>query len=180
MKTARLFIAALYLHLALSIAAPVGILILNWQREEFSEGGKLLVLSWLAGTVLAVVLGWICAVMGFVARHQRHMGRLVSGWRLLKMKTIPFYVLYFVWSGVVCGALIISSRGALLPLLLIPAGLVCLFVFQSGCLGLALVHTMRRHGDGPSLFHYPGQILPVLDVVSTLFLMRSLHVDNIN
>ena len=32
MKTARLFIAALYLHLALSIAAPVGILILNWQR----------------------------------------------------------------------------------------------------------------------------------------------------
>ena len=156
MKTARLFIAALYLHLALSIAAPVGILILNWQREEFSEGGKLLVLSWLAGTVLAVVLGWICAVMGFVARHQRHMGRLVSG------------------------ALIISSRGALLPLLLIPAGLVCLFVFQSGCLGLALVHTMRRHGDGPSLFHYPGQILPVLDVVSTLFLMRSLHVDNIN
>lgn len=180
MKTARLFLIGMYLHLALSIAAPVGILVLDWRNSVPSFWSKVLGLCYFAGAVLALLLGWLCVIMGLVASHQRHMGRLVTGWRMLKLKSIPFHILNFLWSGAVLALFIMASRGPLYLLAAVPMAIACVFVFQSGCLGIALVHTMRRHGDGPTFLHYLGQILPVADVVSTLFLLRTLHVDNIN
>ncbi len=178
MKTARLFFVGMYLHLALSIVTHIGFLVLDGNTNEWSR--RMLACVYLLEAVLAALAGWICVVMGVVASGQRHMGRLVMGWRLLKLKTIPFYVLNFLWSAAVWGVFIITRQSVPIPLLAVPLGLTCLFVFQSGCLGISLVHTMRRHGDGPSALHYLGQILPLADIVSTLFLLRVLHVDNIN
>lgn len=180
MKTAKLFLVGMYLYLALSAVTSLGLLILDWHGGAWSPAGGILACVYLLAALLTALAGCVCAVMGFVANRQRHMGRLVMGWRTLKLKTIPFYILHFLWNAAIGGYFMIASRMSLLPLLALPAGLTCLFVFQSGCLGIALVHTMRRHGDGPSVLHYLGQLLPVADVVSTLFLLRVLHVDNIN
>ena len=89
MKTARLFIAALYLHLALSIAAPVGILLWKlWglvvnigEEKVFTEENirSLRIISWMCFAVAAVTLAsvWYYLFWGIAAGLMVFMGLLI-------------------------------------------------------------------------------------------------------
>lgn len=100
MKTAKLFLAGMYLHLVLSVAAPIGILYLGW------------------------------------------------------------------------GALVAASRGIFILLVPIPICLTWLMVVQSGVTGWLYIRCLRESGEDAAILHSVCQFIPVLDVLSTLLLLR--------
>ena len=99
---------------------------------------------------------------------------LEKSWILLKIKTIPFYVLNFIYGLAYTVTLIGASRGMVVLLifpLLIPIWYTCAFIVQSGFFGAANVAMLRKkYGDNISLIHYVLQFIPVLDVLSTIIL----------
>ena len=100
------------------------------------------------------------------------MARLLSGWRALKLGAIPFYILNFLWSVLVWGALVTASRGTFILLVPIPICLTWLMVVQSGVTGWLYIRCLRESGEDAAILHSVCQFIPVLDVLSTLLLLR--------
>lgn len=172
MKTAKLFLAGMYVHLLLSAAAPIGILYLGWNKKGWNRSNAALLLSFLLMTGLVQLLGWIHAGASISAYRRNDMARLRSGWRMLKLGAIPFYILNFIWSSLAWGALVAASRGTLLPLVPIPIGVTWLMVIQSGVTGWLYIRCLRESGEDAAILHSVCQFIPVLDVLSTLLLLR--------
>ncbi|WP_300862729.1 DUF6652 family protein [uncultured Oscillibacter sp.] len=172
MKTAKLFLAGMYVHLLLSAAAPIGILYLGWEKKGWNRSNAALLLSFLLMTGLVQLLGWIHAGASISAYRRNDMARLRSGWRMLKLGAIPFYILNFIWSSLAWGALVAASRGTLLPLVPIPIGVTWLMVIQSGVTGWLYIRCLRESGEDAAMLHSVCQFIPVLDVSSTLLLLR--------
>nr|WP_325301692.1 DUF6652 family protein [uncultured Oscillibacter sp.] len=172
MKTAKLFLAGMYVHLLLSAAAPIGILYLGWEKKGWNRSNAALLLSFLLMTGLVQLLGWIHAGASISAYRRNDMARLRSGWRTLKLGAIPFYILNFIWSSLAWGALVAASRGTLLPLVPIPIGVTWLMVIQSGVTGWLYIRCLRESGEDAAILHSVCQFIPVLDVLSTLLLLR--------
>lgn len=172
MKTAKLFLAGMYVHLLLSAAAPIGILYLGWNKKGWNRSNAALLLSFLLMTGLVQLLGWIHAGASISAYRRNDMARLRSGWRMLKLGAIPFYILNFIWSSLAWGALVAASRGTLLPLVPIPIGVTWLMVIQSGVTGWLYIRCLRESGEDAAMLHSVCQFIPVLDVSSTLLLLR--------
>lgn len=103
MKTARLFLAGMYPHLVLSIAAPIGILYLGWGGAGWNRSNGSLLLAYLLAVGLVQLLGWISAGASIRAYRRNDMARLLSGWRTLKLGAIPFHILNFLWSVLAWG-----------------------------------------------------------------------------
>ena len=57
MKTAKLFLAGMYVHLAFSIAAPIGILYLGWGGAGWGRSNGMLLLACLLVIGLVQLLG---------------------------------------------------------------------------------------------------------------------------
>ena len=91
---------------------------------------------------------------------------------MLKLGAIPFYILNFIWSSLAWGALVAASRGTLLPLVPIPIGVTWLMVIQSGVTGWLYIRCLRESGEDAAMLHSVCQFIPVLDVSSTLLLLR--------
>lgn len=172
MKTAKLFLAGMYIHLLLSAAAPIGILYLGWDKKGWNRSNVALLLAFLLMTGLVQLLGWIHAGASISAYRRNDMARLRSGWRTLKLGAIPFYILNFIWSSLAWGALVAASRGTLLPLVPIPIGVTWLMVIQSGVTGWLYIRCLRESGEDAAILHSVCQFIPVLDVLSTLLLLR--------
>lgn len=172
MKTAKLFLAGMYVHLLLSAAAPIGILYLGWEKKGWNRSNAALLLSFLLMTGLVQLLGWIHAGASISAYRRNDMARLRSGWRTLKLGAIPFYILNFIWSSLAWGALVAASRGTLLLLVPIPIGVTWLMVIQSGVTGWLYIRCLRESGEDAAMLHSVCQFIPVLDVSSTLLLLR--------
>ena len=172
MKTAKLFLAGMYVHLLLSAAAPIGILYLGWEKKGWNRSNAALLLSFLLMTGLVQLLGWIHAGASISAYRRNDMARLRSGWRTLKLGAVPFYILNFIWSSLAWGALVAASRGTLLPLVPIPIGVTWLMVIQSGVTGWLYIRCLRESGEDAAILHSVCQFIPVLDVLSTLLLLR--------
>lgn len=172
MKTAKLFLAGMYVHLLLSAAAPIGILYLGWNKKGWNRSNAALLLSFLLMTGLVQLLGWIHAGASISAYRRNDMARLRSGWRTLKLGAIPFYILNFIWSSLAWGALVAASRGTLLPLVPISIGVTWLMVIQSGVTGWLYIRCLRESGEDAAILHSVCQFIPVLDVLSTLLLLR--------
>ncbi|WP_300639057.1 DUF6652 family protein, partial [uncultured Oscillibacter sp.] len=153
MKTAKLFLAGMYVHLLLSAAAPIGILYLGWEKKGWNRSNAALLLSFLLMTGLVQLLGWIHAGASISAYRRNDMARLRSGWRMLKLGAIPFYILNFIWSSLAWGALVAASRGTLLPLVPIPIGVTWLMVIQSGVTGWLYIRCLRESGEDAAMLH---------------------------
>lgn len=172
MKTAKLFLAGMYVHLLLSAAAPIGILYLGWEKKGWNRSNAALLLSFLLMTGLVQLLGWIHAGASISAYRRNDMARLRSGWRTLKLGAVPFYILNFIWSSLAWGALVAASRGTLLLLVPIPIVVTWLMVIQSGVTGWLYIRCLRESGEDAAMLHSVCQFIPVLDVSSTLLLLR--------
>lgn len=171
MKTAKLFLAGMYVHLVLSVIAPAGILYLGWGSGWNGANSKLL-LFYLAMVGLMQLLGWVSAGAAILAYRRNDTGRLLSGWRTLKLGAIPFYLLNFVWSFFVWGSIVAASRGIFIFLVPIPVCVTWLMVIQSGVSGWLAIRCLREEGQDVFILHTVCQFLPVLDVLSALLLLR--------
>lgn len=171
-RSAKIFLIGMYLHLILSIAVPAGIL-------YFSDGGWNgigigLLVFYLLMIAAVQITGWVCVAMGVIACRRNKAAELRQSWKLLKLWSIPFYVLNFIYSYLAWFVLVGASRGILLILVPIPIMLTCLMVVQSGCVGVCYILLLRkRDGYRPSGIHYVLQLLSVVDVISTIILLKS-------
>lgn len=171
MKTAKLFLAGMYVHLALSVTVPIGILYFGW-RAGWNRTNAGLLVFYLAMAALVLLLGWISAGAAVSAYRRDALAPLLSAWRTLKLGAIPFYLLNFAWSFFVWGSLVAASRGVFLLLVPIPVCVTWLMIIQSGVSGWLAIRCLRERGDDLLILHTVCQFLPVLDVLSTLLLLR--------
>ena len=172
MKTAKLFLAGMYIHLVLSVAAPIGILYLGWGGAGWGRSNSMLLLVYLLAIGMVQLLGWISVGAAVSAYRRNDMACLLSGWRTLKLGAIPFYILNFLWSVLAWGAIAAASRGIFLLLVPIPIGITWLMVIQSGFTGWLYIRCLRESGEDAAILHSVCQFLPVLDVLSTLLRLR--------
>ena len=131
MKSAKCFLAGMYLHLALSVAVPIGVPLLAGRENGWNSLCTGLLLLYLAAVLLVQLAGWACAVSAWRAARRGEAGLLRTWWLFLKLCSIPFYILNFLWSVFVWGLFIMASRGILFALLPIPVGFTCLTVVQA-------------------------------------------------
>lgn len=174
MKTAKIFLAGMYLHLVLSVATPIGILALCLE-SGWNAAGLGLLAFYLLMIVLVQIWGWITVSRAVAAYRRGRSAALWQGWRLLKLGSIPFYILNFLWSCLVWFILVGASRGILFLLVPIPVCITGLMVVQTGCVGACCLKILRSQAEGTRRvhgIHYLLQLLPVLDVISTLVVLK--------
>lgn len=178
MRSAILFLAGMYVHLFLSIAVPAGVL--YFCMDGWSAVGVGLLLFYFAMIVAVQVTGWICVGMAVAAYHQNKAEILRSSWKLLKLYSIPFYILNFLYSFLVWFVLVGASRGILIFLVPIPIVITGLMILESGCVGICYLMYLRKQPEnngGPAGIHYVMQLLGVLDIISTILILRTYKKD---
>ena len=171
LKTSKAFLITMYLHLVLSVATPV-VVVVSGQYRQLEQLGFALFVIYMAELVLLPVLGFVTAGAGIAHCRRGEGAQLEKGWLLLKFGSVPFYLLNFLVCCVAMVLLIGASRGLLVFLLPIPVGYTCLLVAQSGCLGACLLYLLRKQEKKPSPLHYVFQFLPLLDFISGLVLLK--------
>ncbi len=172
MKSAKVFLVGMYVHLFLSVLTPA--IVLLFCKDGWNVLGVGVLLFYFAMIFAVHIAGWICVVRAVNVYHHNQTDLLRSGWRLLKLYTIPFYVLNFLYSFLVWFVLIGASRGIMFLLVPIPIIITCSMIFQSGCVGICYIMHVRdtaEDGSKPSKIHYLFQILGVVDVISTIYLL---------
>ncbi len=173
MKSAVLFLTGMYVHLILSIAVPVGVFFAaKYNHDKISF---LLVTGYLLMVGIVHFLGWISAGMAICAYRSRDYEKLIQGWKLLKFWSVPFYILNFIFSFVVWFVLIGASRGILFLFVPIPILFTCSMIVQSGIFGICVVRYLRRPADSerkPAWIHYILQLISVLDLASTVLILK--------
>jgi len=171
MKSAKILLLGMYIHLLLSIIVPITIFI----KGEWNSYTLGLLLFYVLMISAVHITGWICVAMAVNAYRKGDGGLLRNGLKLLKLGSIPFYILNFIYSFVVWFLLIGASRGLMGLLLPLPVAITCIMVFQSGCLGCCYVKYLKNQSKDhikPAGIHYILQILPVFDVFSTIAIFR--------
>lgn len=180
MKSAKVFLWAMYVHLVFSIAVPVGIVI-SCIDEGWNGVGIGLLLLYCLETVAVQVIGWVCAGSAVAAYRKGQWEKLFLGWKLLKLKSIPFFAINFIYGVFVWFILVGASRGILILLVPIPIIYTCTMVFQSGCVGICYIKYLRKHledGKRPPGIHYVLQLMAVADVVSTAVILKKYGKDS--
>lgn len=173
MKSAKCFLAGMYLHLALSVAVPIGVPLLAGREDGWNSLCTGLLLLYLAAVLLVQLAGWACALSARRAAKRGEEDLLRTWWLFLKLCSIPFYILNFLWSLFVWGLFLLASRGILLAP--VPFVITCLMAVQTGLVGLCYLRLQKRQGRPVSGLHTVCQLLPVLDILSTLRLARRLR-----
>lgn len=177
MKLIKAFFVMLYIQLALQYGI---IPALGYGTNEATGEMKIWAIIFfvvLAISFIAVqVVGCLSAASAVKMYIRSEYDPLKKSWSLLKLKTIPFYIFNFIYGLIYTIVLIGASRGlaviAVIPILL-PIWYTCAFIVQSGFFGAANVAVLRKkYCDSISLIHYVLQFIPVLDVLSTIILLR--------
>lgn len=174
MKTAKVFLIGMYVHFLLSVAIPAGIFFFC-QETGWNAAGIGLLAFYLLEIVVVHVLGWVTVSMAGTAYRRGEFEKLKSGWKLLKLSSIPFYILNFIYSFLVWFILVGASRGILIIFVPIPIIITCLLIVQSGCVGVLYIKYLRKQpGENgrPHGIHYLLQMVSVLDVISTLVILK--------
>ncbi|MDO4336604.1 MAG: hypothetical protein Q4C91_00770 [Eubacteriales bacterium] len=86
MRSAKLFLFGMYLHLCLSVAVPLGIL--YFSADGWNAAGIGLLFGYLAMIIAVHIVGWIAVGMAAEAYHQNQWEKLRSSWRLLKLNSM--------------------------------------------------------------------------------------------
>ena len=168
MICAGIFLAWMYLHLACSMAFPVALLVVGeWNNFTWS-----LFLCYLAEIALLHIWGWVTVALAVVARRKENAKKLQTAWVLLKLGSVPFFLVNFAYSCVVWFIIVVGSRGILGLLLPIPVAVTCLMILQTGCVGCCQVGLLRRRMPSLGGKHYLFQLIPVADVIDTLYLLK--------
>lgn len=168
MISANIFLAGMYLHLICSVAFPITLLAAGeWNNLTWS-----LFLCYLAEIVLLQIWGWVTVIAAVVAHRKGNAKKLQTGWVFLKLGSVPFFLINFAYSFVVWFIIVVGSRGILGILLPIPMAVTCLMILQTGCVGCCQIAQLRRRIPFLGGKHYLFQMIPVADVLDTIYLLR--------
>lgn len=170
-KLAKIFLMGMYLHLVLSIAVPMGMLYFG------DSGWNTVVMGlfefYLAMAVIVHIAGWVCVAAAGMAYCRNEADNLRKGWKWLKLWSIPFYILNFLYSCLVWFVLVGASRGMMILLVPLPVIFTCILIVQSGCVGICYIMLLRKkHQKCPSGIHYALQFFPVIDIFSTILILK--------
>jgi len=171
MKSAKLFLLGMYIHILLSILVPGTILFFNrtWNRI-----GIFLFIFYIIMIAVVLVTGGVCVGMAWIAYKNEDDQKLKKSWKLLKLGSIPFFVINFFYSLFMWTIIVAASRGFYALFLPIPIIITYLMIFDCGCVGifyLMSLHELPENRDKNFLPHYLMQLLPVLDVVDTIIVL---------
>lgn len=175
MKAVKAFFVMLYIQLALQFCIFPALIFGTNEATGETKIWAIIFFVVLAISFIAVqIVGCLSAAAAVKMYIKSEYDPLKKSWLLLKLKTIPFYILNFIYGVIYVIVLIGASRGlvvmAVIPILL-PIWYTCAFIVQSGFFGAANVAMLRKkYGDNISLIHYVLQFIPVLDVLSTVIL----------
>lgn len=176
MKTAKLFLTGMYVHLILSAVIPIGILSAGeWNHISY---GLFFFYLFMIGVIQ--LTGWICAGCSIAAYRKGYGEKLKKSVKILKLYSIPFYLLNFIVSFVYWFFILAGSRGILFFLIPIPVAITCLMIFQTGCVGICYIMYLRKRPKNrrkPSGIHYLMQLISVLDVISTIYVFHKYAAD---
>ena len=174
MKTVKAFFVMLYIQLALQYCIIPIVLFGLDENGEFRVWTHFYFIVALLSFIAVQIVGCLSAAAAVKMHMKSEYETLEKSWTLLKLKTIPFYILNFIYGLAYTVTLIGASRGMVVLFifpLLIPIWYTCAFIVQSGFFGAANVAMLRKkYGDNISLIHYVLQFVPVLDVISTILL----------
>lgn len=166
----------MYLHLVLSAVTPIGILLAGeWNLVSYG-----LLFFYLLMIAVMLIAGWICVGCSVAAYRMGYGEKLRKSIKLLKLCSIPFYLLNFIVSFVYWFFIVAASRGILFFLIPIPIAITCLLIFQTGCVGICYIKHLRKQPENqkkPSGIHYLMQLVSVLDVISTICIFRKYAAD---
>ena len=162
MKLAILFVISLYVGLPSVVFLPmltgnsIGSLVLCW---------LLWILIFLAAAVFVYLTGILCSVKAVRSDSET----AAKMWKTMKLAAVPIYVLNFLF--------FISFGVMMLPgtvILGFVSGFICCSsIVLSGIAGITAIRKKASDGEkGINKIHYGLQVIPVLDVISTLILIR--------
>lgn len=168
MKIIKAFFIMLYVQLVIPLLPIFWDGILDEKYHFITVISEVIMLIFFAAVQ---VLGCISAVLAIKMFFNSEEENLSKAWTLLKIKTIPFYVINFAICFPIGLMLTVATAGLLIFVGIVMIWYTCAFIVQSGFFGMANVITMRKkYGDSISVIHYVLQFLPVFDVISTIIL----------
>lgn len=171
MKYNRAFMIVLYVYM-LTMFLPwcfIGTTDAKW-AEKLWIG----VTAMAVGSVSVLIVCIIGIIRGYKLYKKADYISLRKSMTVLKLGSIPFYVINFLYSVFVCMALTIGTRGV--GIVTVPLA-VCFtygIIIMSGIYGILYIKYLRKvlpEENRPSILHYIFQFVSVFDVVSTLVLI---------
>ena len=170
MKIVKTFFVMLYVQLAAPLLSLIFIDLVDDKWHFLSVASEIFTLIFFT---FVQALGVACAILAVKMYLNSEKEELSRAWTLLKIKTIPFYVINFVICSFIGLMLTVATAGLLVIINVIMIWYTCAFIVQSGFYGAANVAMLRKeHGDDISAIHYVLQFVPVLDVISTIMLKK--------
>lgn len=165
MKIVKAFFVMLHIQLILPVAT---FFLASQLGEKISTAISIIALL---SFVLVQILGWICAVYAVKMLFRSKTAELEKAWVLLKIKTIPFYIVNFIvclFAGMI---FTFGTAGMLAILDLVMIFHTCAFIIQSGFFGAANIAILRKkYRNNISVINYLLQFISVLDVIDTIAL----------
>lgn len=174
MKIAKTFLATMYLHLIVSIALIVGVI--STPNDDLVKRVPTILICYLIFVIAVHLFGWFSAIWAFVVYSRRKPDELMTGWKALKIWSIPFYILNFVFSVVIWFLLVAGSRGIMIVFVWIPVYFTCSMIVQAGIWGVCSIAMLRKDTTltkQPGMIHYFLQLFAVLDIISTIVVLQS-------
>ena len=157
----------MYMHLLASIAAPF--MAVSFANKYKAASGWLVILIYVILIFSIQIYGWFCSVNARKLSKQGNISELREAWLLLKLKTIPFYILNYIYSFLAWFVIVAASRGIFILFAWIPFAVTCSFIIQSGIYGYCyLKHVRDEHIMDVNNNQLIIQFVPVLDIFGTL------------
>lgn len=173
MKSAKIFLIGMYVHILFSIGLPIGMIFASRDSDGWNATMVALFVIYLIEVVAIQIIGWITVAFGVIASKKGQIEELKNSWKMLKFSSIPFFVVNFFYSFMVWTIIVAASRGILFFLIPIPIFITCQMIVQSGMLGILYLNNLKKtQKESPSGVHYVLQLLSVLDVVSTFLILK--------
>lgn len=171
MRKAKVLRFLMYMHLLASIAAPF--MAVFFANKYKAASGWLIILIYVILIFSIQIYGWFCSVNARKLLKQGNISELREAWLLLKLKTIPFYILNYIYSFLIWFVIVAASRGIFIIFAWIPFAVTCSFIIQSGIYGYCyLKHVRDEHIMDVNNKQLIIQFVPVLDIFGTLKLRK--------
>lgn len=123
--------------------------------------------------VFTQVFGWITAILAPILYKAKRFDDLRRSWLILKLGTIPFFIVNFIYSVFAWTLLVVASRGIAIVLVWIPVVVTCSFIVQSGIYGICnAMHLKKTVSLKGTVWHCILQFVPLVDVLDTVLLMK--------
>lgn len=131
--------------------------------------------------LIVVLVILICFAIGDIfysvkKYKSRDIDELLDGVKKVKLFTIPCYIINYIvcafWCLFLLGTIVAAFAGIVLAVVL--TFVTCLVIAATGAYGIAFIKLFNEmHPENQiSKVHYALQVLPCLDVVSTVMLMN--------